>query len=148
MVTLSGLNVFAHNIETSKELQKQVRDHRANYEQSLFVLNYAKEIAKKNNKNILTKTSIMLGCGETDEQIINALIDLRKNYVDVVTFGQYLQPSRSHMKVYEYVKPEKFEYFKKEAQDRGFLYVASGPLVRSSYKAGEYFLKNYLDKQT
>ena len=148
LVALSGLNVFAHNIETVESLQSKVRDHRANYEQSMFVLKYAKDIAIQNGIQLLTKTSVMLGCGEKDDEVIQAMKDLRDNNVDIITFGQYLQPSRSHMKVHEYVDPTKFEFFKNEAENFGFLYVASGPLVRSSYKAGEYFLKNYLDKQS
>ena len=89
----------------------------------------------------------MLGLGETDEDIYQTLKDLRENDVDVVTFGQYLQPTKRHLKVKEYVTPEKFEYWKGEADGMGFKYVASGPLVRSSYKAGEFFLKNYLKER-
>ena len=89
----------------------------------------------------------MLGCGEGDSQVIEAMSDLRKHNVDVVTFGQYLRPSKRHMKVFEYVTPQKFDLFAEIAKEMNFLYVASGPLVRSSYKAGEYFLKQHLEKQ-
>lgn len=142
-VATSGLDVYAHNIETVERLQRHVRDRRAGYEQSLSVLNHVKTV----NDTALTKTSIMLGLGETDDDIRKTLEDLRKNDVDVVTFGQYLQPSKRHLAVREYVKPEKFDEWKEEADGLGFKYVASGPLVRSSYKAGEFFLKNYLKNQ-
>jgi lipoic acid synthetase len=89
----------------------------------------------------------MLGLGETDEDIMTTLEDLRAVDVDVVTFGQYLQPTKRHLPVKEYVTPEKFEEWKVKADSMGFKYVASGPLVRSSYKAGEFFLKNYLEEQ-
>ena len=142
LVANSGLDVFAHNVETVRDLTPFVRDRRADYDQSLEVLRYAKE----SNPLLITKTSIMLGCGETDSQILESLKDLRNNNVDVVTFGQYLRPSKRHMKVSDYVHPDKFEEYKKVAENMGFWYVASGPLVRSSYKAGEYFLTNYLNK--
>lgn len=136
IVARSGLNVYAHNIETVEALQKQVRDNRANYKQSIGVLVEAKRVAPK----LVTKTSIMLGLGETDEQVESALRDLRSADVDCVTFGQYMQPTKRHMNVKEYVHPDKFAHWKKRADELGFLYCASGPLVRSSYKAGELFL--------
>ena len=117
-----------------------MRDHRAGYRQSLSTLEYA----KKANPNIYTKSSMMLGLGETDEEVIQAMKDLRDIDVDVVTFGQYLRPTEHHLSVVEYVRPEKFEYFKMVGVNLGFKYVASGPLVRSSYKAGEYFLENMI----
>lgn len=141
-VAASGLDVFAHNIETVEALQSRVRDHRAGYRQSLGVLEYVKELFPDK----ITKTSIMLGCGETPAQITQTLTDLRESGVDVVTFGQYLRPTPKHMKVYEYVTPEAFESWRVIAEDMGFLYVASGPMVRSSYKAGEYFLSRHLNK--
>lgn len=139
----SPLDVFAHNVETVEALTPHVRDRRATYRQSLKVL----ENAKLNNDHILTKTSIMLGFGETDEQIMQTLKDLRNINVDVVTFGQYMRPTKRHMKVVEYVKPEKFDYWKNVALDLGFLYCASGPLVRSSYKAGEAYIENVIRKR-
>jgi lipoyl synthase len=141
-VATSGLDVFAHNMETVQRLTPMVRDHRAEYHQSLAVLKYAKSVA-----NCLTKTSLMLGLGETDDEIQQTLDDLRSVDVDVVTFGQYLQPTKRHLTVKEYITPEKFEEWQTKAEGMGFKYVASGPLVRSSYKAGEFFLKNYLNKQ-
>jgi lipoic acid synthetase len=142
-VANSGLDVFAHNIETVEALQGRVRDRRANYAQSMRVLEHAASV----NKTILTKTSIMLGCGETDEQVRQTLVDLRAVGVSVVTFGQYLRPSKKHMKVHAYVTPEKFEQWQVEAEALGFVYVASGPLVRSSYKAGEFFLEGLLKQR-
>lgn len=139
----SGLDVYAHNVETVEALTPHVRDRRATFRQSLAVLKTAKETKPE----LITKTSIMLGLGETDEQIMDAMRELRAINCDVVTFGQYMRPTRRHMKVAEYVKPEKFEYWKQVALDMGFLYCASGPLVRSSYKAGEAFIENVLRKR-
>eukprot|EP00471_Norrisiella_sphaerica_P013104 CAMPEP_0184499534 /NCGR_PEP_ID=MMETSP0113_2-20130426/41733_1 /TAXON_ID=91329 /ORGANISM="Norrisiella sphaerica, Strain BC52" /LENGTH=351 /DNA_ID=CAMNT_0026887463 /DNA_START=147 /DNA_END=1202 /DNA_ORIENTATION=- len=140
IVAKSGLDVFAHNLETVEALQAKVRDRRANYKQSLSVLRHVKECVPE----MVTKTSLMLGCGETDEEIHQTLVALRENGVDVVTFGQYLRPSKKHMKVANYVTPDQFQHWQDEAEKLGFLYVASGPLVRSSYKAGEFFLTNVL----
>eukprot|EP00977_Amphora_coffeiformis_P001884 scaffold362_cov176-Amphora_coffeaeformis.AAC.10 len=139
-VATSGLDVYAHNMETVERLTPRVRDRRAKYRQSLDVLEHVKTL----RTGCLTKTSIMLGLGETDEEIRQTLQDLRAIDVDVVTFGQYLQPTKKHLPVQEYITPEKFEEWQKEGEAMGFKYVASGPLVRSSYKAGEFFLKNLL----
>ncbi|XP_056121026.1 lipoyl synthase, mitochondrial [Rhinichthys klamathensis goyatoka] len=142
-IALSGLDVYAHNIETVRELQRHVRDPRANLDQSLSVLRHA----KKAKSSVLTKTSIMLGLGETDAQIHAVLKELRDSGVDCLTLGQYMQPTKRHLKVEEYVTPEKFAHWEKVGQEMGFVYTASGPLVRSSYKAGEFFLKNLLEKR-
>ncbi|KAF7656693.1 hypothetical protein LDENG_00037950 [Lucifuga dentata] len=142
-IALSGLDVYAHNVETVRELQRHVRDPRANFVQSLSVLKHAKKV----KPTVLTKTSIMLGLGETDQQIRNTLTDLREAGVDCLTLGQYMQPTKRHLKVEEYVTPEKFSYWEKVGNEMGFVYTASGPLVRSSYKAGEFFLKNLLTKR-
>lgn len=139
----SGLDVYAHNVETVAEMQHLVRDPRANYKQSLDVLAHV----KKFRPNLLTKTSIMLGLGESDAQIMKVLEDLRKTNVDCVTLGQYMQPTKRHLKVKEYVHPDKFKMWEEVGNKLGFVYTASGPLVRSSYKAGEYFLKNLLEKR-
>lgn len=141
-VASSGLDIFAHNVETVEALQKRVRDYRAGYSQSLGVLEHAKKA-----NDVITKTSLMLGLGETDAQVFQSMQDIRSAGVDVLTLGQYLRPSKRHMKVYEYVTPEKFQYWQEEGMKLGFLYVASGPLVRSSYKAGEIFLKNVLQEK-
>ncbi len=144
-VALSGLDVYAHNVETVERLQKRVRDYRAGYAQSMSVLEHVKKVT--GDSIVLTKTSLMLGLGETDEDIRQTLTDLRNIDVDVVTFGQYLQPSKRHLPVKEFVTPEKYQEWQEEAEGMGFKYVASGPLVRSSYKAGEFFLKNLLKEQ-
>lgn len=143
IVANSGLDVFAHNIETVERLQWLVRDPRANYKQSLGVLARAKQA----NPKLVTKTSIMLGLGETDEDIMKCMEDLRKNGVDCLTLGQYMQPTKRHLKVTEFVTPEKFNYWKEVGDKLGFLYTASGPLVRSSYKAGEYFIANIVKQK-
>ena len=136
-------DVFAHNVETVERLQKKVRDPRAGYQQSLRVL----QMVKERNPQTYTKTSLMLGLGETDAEILQTLKDLRQISCDVVTFGQYLQPTSRHLKVEHYVTPEKFQDWKKTSEDMGFMYVASGPLVRSSYRAGEFFMKSLIDQQ-
>lgn len=143
ILAMSGLDVYAHNLETVEALTPHVRDRRATYRQSLSIL----QKAKQTNSSLVTKTSLMLGFGETDAQIMQTLRDLREIKCDVVTFGQYMRPTKRHMKVVEYVKPEKFDYWRDIALEMGFLYVASGPLVRSSYKAGEAFIENVLRKR-
>ena len=132
----SGLDVYAHNIETVERLQGKVRDLRAGYKQSLATLEHARSL----RSDLVTKSSIMLGVGEKDEEVMQALRDLRSAGVEIVTFGQYLRPTRRHMRVYEYVPLEKYDYWRKEGEAMGFAYVASAPLVRSSYKAGEFFI--------
>ncbi|CAE6444031.1 unnamed protein product [Rhizoctonia solani] len=143
LVAKSGLDVYAHNVETVEALTPFVRDRRAKFHQSLAVLAHAKKSGVK-----ITKTSIMLGVGETEEQLMDTLKALRTNSVDVVTFGQYMRPTKRHMKVSRYVEPSEFEMWKTRAEEMGFAYVASGPLVRSSYKAGEYFIENMLRNGT
>ncbi|KAH0415656.1 Lipoyl synthase, partial [Aureobasidium melanogenum] len=143
VVAQSGLDVYAHNMETVEALTPFVRDPRAKFRQSLAVLKAAKEA----KEGLITKTSLMLGLGETEDQLWDTLKELRKIDVDVVTFGQYMRPTKRHMKVEEYVSPEKFELWRQRALDMGFLYCASGPLVRSSYKAGEAFIENVLKKR-
>lgn len=135
--------VIAHNIETVKRLQAVVRDRHANYDQSLFVLDYV----KKKSPDTITKSSIMVGLSETDQEVLQAMDDLRAIGVDCLTIGQYLQPSQKHLKVTEFVPPEKFELFKQKGMEKGFLYVASGPFVRSSYRAGEFFIENVVKKR-
>ncbi|KAK5679292.1 hypothetical protein LTS10_008107 [Elasticomyces elasticus] len=143
LVAQSGLDVYAHNMETTEELTPFVRDRRAKFRQSLEVLKAAKEA----KPSLITKTSIMLGLGETEEALYATLRELRAVGVDVVTFGQYMRPTKRHMKVEEYVTPATFELWRQRALDAGFLYCASGPLVRSSYKAGEAFIENVLKKR-
>jgi lipoic acid synthetase len=143
-VVAAAPDTYAHNVETVERLQRRVRDARANYAQSLAVLEYAR--AHKVRPHALTKTSIMLGLGETDDEVEQTMIDLRGVGCDVVTFGQYLRPSPKHLEVVEFVTPERFASVKTRALELGFVYCASGPLVRSSYKAGEYFLTDYYQK--
>ncbi|XP_022912421.1 lipoyl synthase, mitochondrial [Onthophagus taurus] len=139
-IATSGLDVYAHNIETVESLTPYVRDRRAKYRQSLSTLNAAKSFTPK----LITKSSIMLGLGEKDEEVEQTLIDLKNNGVDCVTLGQYMQPTKRHLKVVEYVTPAKYQHWEKIGNEMGFLYVASGPLVRSSYKAGEFFIASIL----
>ena len=134
--------VVAHNIETVERLQKGVRDPRAGYLQSLFVL----ETVKKMNPNVYTKSSIMLGLGEGDEEVIKSMMDLRSVGVDFLTIGQYLRPTDRHLPIRRFIEPSKFEYFRRKALELGFLFCASGPFVRSSYRAGELFMKRTLKK--
>lgn len=139
----SGPDVFGHNLETVSRLQRKIRDVRANYEQSLSVLAAVKKI----NPKIFTKSSLMLGIGESEEEVIGAMRNLRTVDVDILTLGQYLRPSSWHLPVSEYVSPEKFNKLKLIGEGLGFRYVAAGPFVRSSYRAGEFFVKNVLKKR-
>lgn len=129
--------VVAHNIETTECLTSKVRDPRTAYDQSLSVL----KSIKKLNPKVYSKSSIMLGLGETESDLVKTMRDLRKANVDILTLGQYLRPSKSHIPVEAYVPPSKFQYYRRIAEELGFLYVASGPFVRSSYRAGEFFLE-------
>lgn len=131
IVVDSGLEVFAQNVETVRRLTHPVRDPRASYDQTLSVL----EHAKKYRPDVLTKTSLMLGLGETDQEVLECMDDLRRINVDIVTLGQYLRPTVNHLSVERYVSPEKFQNFREEGLKKGFLEVVSGPLVRSSYRA-------------
>lgn len=133
-------DVFAHNVETVLRLTPRVRDHRCSYVRSLQVLKTAKQLVP----GLVTKSSIMLGLGESEREVEQAMDDLREYDVDVVTFGQYLRPSLLHLPVREHVTPARFAALEQRAQKKGFLYVASGPLVRSSYKAAEFFLAGML----
>ncbi|KAK1573968.1 lipoyl synthase [Colletotrichum navitas] len=143
VVAESGLDVYAHNVETVEALTPYVRDRRATFRQSIKVLAHVKEVKPE----MITKTSLMLGLGEQEAEIMDALRQLREANVDVVTFGQYMRPTKRHLKVEKYVTPDEFEMWKQRALDMGFLYCASGPLVRSSYKAGEAFIENVLRKR-
>jgi lipoyl synthase len=127
----SGLEVFAQNIETVRRLTHPVRDPRAGYEQTLSVL----EHAKRHKPGVLTKSSLMLGLGETAEEIEETLQDLRAVGVDIVTLGQYLRPTLNHLPVQRFVTPAEFDGYRERALARGFLECVSGPLVRSSYRA-------------
>lgn len=126
----SGLDVFAQNVETVKRLTHPVRDPRAGYEQTLNVLKYAAQTS-----DVITKTSLMLGLGETDEELLECMDDLRNASVDVLTLGQYLQPTKNHLPVERFVTPDEFERYREWGLKKGFKEVVSGVFVRSSYRA-------------
>ena len=134
----SGLDVFAQNVETVRRLTHPVRDARAGYDQTLSVLAHA----KKHRPDVLTKTSLMLGLGETEDEIAETLDDLKAINVDIVTFGQYLRPTMHHLPIERYVPPEDFKKYRQWGLALGFLEVVSGPLVRSSYRADQVFNGN------
>ena len=136
----SGVDVFAQNVETVERLTHPVRDNRAGYRQTLDVLAHAKQY----RPDIYTKTSLMLGLGETNDEIIKTMDDLRAAKVDILTLGQYLQPTRHHLPVERYVTPEMFEELREIGLKKGFFEVASGPLVRSSYRADRVFKRDNL----
>jgi lipoic acid synthetase len=139
----AGPEVISHNIETIARLSPLIRDPRATYQQSLSVLQMIKDIDCK----IYTKSSLMLGLGETGEEVIQVAKDLRSVGVDIISMGQYLQPTSRHLPVKEYVSPEKFDSYRKRIEKMGFAYVVAGPFVRSSYKAGELFIKNMINRR-
>jgi len=143
LVANSGMDVYAHNVETVRRLTPHVRDRRAGYDQSLDVLSIAKEAQPK----LVTKSSIMLGLGEEMEEVEQCMIDLRERGVEILTLGQYLQPTKYHMKVREFVPQAQFDFWKKRGEELGFAYVASGPMVRSSYRAGEFFTESLIRKR-
>ena len=136
----SGLEVFAQNVETVRRLTRRVRDPRAGYDKTLKVLAHA----KRYRPDILTKTSLMLGLGETDEEVLETMDDLRAIGVDILTLGQYLRPTPNHLPVERYVTPDEFKRFRDIGLEKGFLEVPSGPMVRSSYRADKVFDRNNL----
>ncbi len=138
LVVDSGLEVFAQNVETVERLTHPVRDPRAGYQQTIDVLAHAKKFRPK----VLTKTSLMLGLGEKNHEIMEAMDDLRVANVDILTLGQYLRPTPHHLAIERYVTPEEFEAYRREGLDKGFLEVVAGPLVRSSYRADRVLQKN------
>lgn len=137
----SGVDVFAQNVETVERLTHPVRDVRAGYQQTLNVLKFAKIYRPK----VLTKTSLMLGLGETLAEVEQTMDDLRAHQVDILTLGQYLQPTKNHLPIERYVTPDEFQYLREIGLKKGFFEVASGPMVRSSYRADRVFKKNNLD---
>ena len=138
MVVDSGLEVFAQNIETVERLTHPVRDPRAGYDKTIGVL----EHAKAHRPDVLTKTSLMLGLGERDKEILATMDELRAANVDILTLGQYLRPTPNHLPVDRYVSPEEFAVYRSEGLDRGFVEVVAGPMVRSSYRAEQVLQKN------
>lgn len=143
-VAQSGAQVIGHNLECTRSLTPKVRDHRASYDQSLNVLRILKQAAPDK----YTKSSIMLGFGETETEILECMQDIKDTAADFLTLGQYLQPNKRKLPVIEYVHPDQFKWYEERGLEMGFKYVASGPLVRSSYKAGENFVQILLKKQT
>jgi lipoyl synthase len=133
-------DVWAHNIEVVERLQRTIRDVRCGYEKSLSVLRYVKQRDAKT----ITKSSIMVGIGETDDEVLQTMRDLRAAGVDIVTLGQYLRPSARHAEVKRFVDPDTFAMYETEGNKMGFALTASGPLVRSSYKAAEVFVSSIL----
>jgi len=136
MVLNANPHIYNHNLETVRRLTPSVR-HRATYDRSLSVLNKAKDMR---GDQILTKSGMMLGLGEREDEVLQAMQDLRAAKCDILTLGQYLQPSLKHLPVIEFVTPEKFAEYKVRAEAMGFVHVASGPMVRSSYHADEFNL--------
>jgi lipoic acid synthetase len=138
VVVDSGIEVFAQNVETVHRLTHPVRDPRAGYEQTLRVLGHA----KRHRRDVLTKTSLMLGLGETDEEIAATMVDLRAVGVDILTLGQYLRPTLQHLPIERFVAPEEFDRYRSQALELGFLECVAGPLVRSSYRAEQALNRN------
>ena len=142
MIVDAAPAVAAHNVETVERLQSRVRDRRASYRQSLDVLDFYKRGGMR------TKSSIMLGLGETRDEVLQAMRDLRAVGCDILTLGQYLRPSEKHLPVEEFIRPEVFAGLEREGLALGFRFVAAGPLVRSSYKAGEFFIQRWVGTGT
>jgi lipoyl synthase len=132
-------DVFAHNVEVVPRLQATMRDRRCSWERSTDVLRWAREFGAN-----VTKSSLMVGCGESEDEVLEAMARLRDAGVDVLTIGQYLRPTTQHAELVRYVSPEEFDRYRLAGERLGFKYVASGPLVRSSYRAAEAFLKGVL----
>jgi lipoic acid synthetase len=140
-IVKSEPQVISHNIETVKRLTPTIRDARASYELSLRVLQTVKQI----NPEIYTKSSLMLGLGERQDEVLECMDDLKAIGVDIITLGQYLQPGIGYAPVIEYISPHTFDLYKRLAKHKGFRYVSAGPFVRSSYKAGEIYQQNIVN---
>ena len=143
-VVAAGPDVIAHNLETTMSLTPSVRDPRATYWQSLSVL----RTLKKLDRRVYTKSSIMVGLGESEEEMHLAMTHLRNAGVDFLTIGQYLRPSERHIGLREFVTPSRFDRYRVMGEELGFSYVASGPLVRSSYRAGEFFIGSAIESDS
>src|SRR5690606_31919055 len=138
-VTEGRPDVFAHNVEVVPRLQRSMRDVRCGWDRSVDVLRWARAAGAN-----VTKTSLMVGCGETEDEVLEAMALLREADVDVLTIGQYLRPTKKHADLVRYVEPAEFERYRERGMEMGFRFVASGPLVRSSYRAAEAFLTGIL----
>ncbi len=132
-------DVFAHNVEVVPRLQRSMRDARCSWQRSTDILRWARDAGAH-----ITKSSLMVGCGEEESEVLDAMQKLRDAHVDVLTVGQYLRPTPKHAPVLRYVEPEEFDRYQKAGVAMGFQYVASGPLVRSSYRAAEAFIEGIL----
>jgi len=143
-VVSSGAQVIGHNLECTRSVTRKVRDPRASYEQSLAVLRTLKRIDPK----LYTKSSIMLGFGESETEVLECMQNIKDAGTDFLTLGQYLQPHKGKLKVAEYIHPDQFQWYEERGLEMGFKYVASGPLVRSSYKAAEHFIQSLVKNQT
>jgi lipoyl synthase len=141
MIADAGPAVAAHNVETVERLSPRVRDRRASHAQSLGVLAYYKK------RGLRTKSSIMLGLGERRAEVVQTMKELRSVGCDILTLGQYLRPTEKHLEVVEFVRPEVFAELEQEGLSLGFKFVAAGPLVRSSYKAGEFFVQRWIEEE-
>jgi lipoic acid synthetase len=139
IVTEGRPDVFAHNVEVVPRLQRTMRDARCSWDRSVDVLRWARAAGAN-----VTKTSLMVGCGESEDEVLEAMAQLREAEVDVLTIGQYLRPTAKHAEVQRFVEPAEFDRFRERGMAMGFRFVASGPLVRSSYRAAEAFLKGVL----
>lgn len=139
VITRGRPDVFAHNVEVVPRLQRTIRDARCSWERSIEVLKWAKEAGSG-----ITKSSLMVGIGESEQEMLDAMEELRAADVDVLTVGQYLRPTTKHAEVQRYVEPTEFERYRQAGLAMGFSFVASGPLVRSSYRAAEAFLRGAL----
>jgi lipoyl synthase len=142
MIADAAPTVAAHNLETVERLSPRVRDRRASYRQSLEVLAHYKE------RGMRTKSSLMMGLGEEPSEVLQAMRDLRSVGCDILTVGQYLRPSQKHLAVEEFVTPEQFSRYEEQGLELGFKFVAAGPLVRSSYKAGEFFIERWVSGES
>jgi len=142
-VVRASPDVIGHNLETTEPLTPRVRDPRASYRLSLKVLEQIKQL----DRQVFTKSSLMLGLGEREDDVVQTFRDLRAVGTDFLTLGQYLRPSPRNLPVVEYVTPEKFSQYRSMAEELGFRYVASGPLVRSSYRAGDYFVSKMIENR-
>jgi lipoyl synthase len=136
-VLAANPHIYNHNLETIRRLTPSVR-HRATYDRSLSVLT---KVKAKRGESIYTKSGLMLGLGETERELVEAMADLRRAGCDILTLGQYLQPTLKHLPVVEFVHPDKFAEYKRVAEEMGFVHVASGPMVRSSYHADEFSVR-------
>lgn len=143
-VVAAGVDVLGHNVEVVRRLTPRARDRRASWDNSIGVLVEAVSLGKARDTGMMVKTSLMVGIGETDEEVVDAIHELAGAGVGILTIGQYLQPTSRHLPVERFVTPDTFDVYRQVAEDAGIMFVASGPLVRSSYRAAELFAASRL----